>query len=209
MALSETKICNMALGMIGAKRLNNLDTDSSVEAIYCRTYYESVRDALLRSHRWRFASARASLSEDTEEPDFEWDAQFHLPSDFLALKSVYEDNITTRKNTLYSYALEGDLLLTNESSANIRYIKKVTDTAKFDPLFVQVLVLSLALKLVMPLSQDKVFYKEVKDELYKEVMPRVRAMDRQETETYGRSDLYPWNNARSGLSGRIDSKLGS
>jgi hypothetical protein len=47
----------------------------------------------------------------------------------------------------------------------IRYIRQVTDPTVFDPLFVEVLVLQLALKLVMPLSQDKVLRREIYTEL--------------------------------------------
>jgi len=207
MALTETAICNLALAKIGALRLTDLDTDTSVQAIQCQLHYDQTRDALLRSHWWRFASARAELVADADDPTFEWDNQFVLPDDFLRLKSVYDDNNTTRKNTLNSFALEGSLLLTNDSTASIRYIKKVTDVTEFDPLFVEVLVLNLAIKLVMPLAQDR----KAKEDLIKELrllMPAVRTLDRQETNTIGRSDLGTWNDARLGDS-RINSKLGS
>jgi hypothetical protein len=216
MALSETKICNQALARIGAKRINDFSdsSESSNEAIHCRTHYEQTRNALLRSHWWRFASDRATLSADTTDPDFEWTYQYDLPSDFLRMKSIYEDNNTPRKNSIYSYALEGNKLLTDESAIQIRYIKKVTDVTEFDPLFIEVLVLQLALKLVMPLSQDKVLRREIQDELYgtprqSGVMSRVRAMDRQETETIGRNAQRTWNDARVVGIGRIDSQLGS
>jgi len=207
MALTETAICNLALARIGAKRLDNLDADTSVEGIQCRLHYEPTRDALMRSHWWRFASAREELIADPEAPEFEWDNRFVLPLDFLRLKSVYDDNNTARKNTLNSYALEGRLLLTNDSTASIRYIKKVTDVTAFDPLFVEVLVLELAIKLVMPLAQDKGAKKDLMKEL-RMLMPAVRTLDRQETNTIRRSDMGTWNDARLSDS-RIDSKLGS
>ncbi|GAH18067.1 unnamed protein product, partial [marine sediment metagenome] len=150
MALSETKICNQALAKIGSKRLNNLDTDSTLQAVQCRTHYETTRDSLLRSHFWRFASARATLSQDATDPDFEWDNQFILPNDFLRLKSIYDG--TTGQNTRHTVAIEGQRLLTNEDTCEIRYIKKVTDPTGFDPLFVELLVLRLALKLVGALA---------------------------------------------------------
>jgi len=208
MALSETKICNLSLSDLGAKRINELDTDSSTEAILCRLHYEPMRDALLRSHFWRFASARATLSEDTTEPDFEWDSQFILPTDFLRLKSIYDDNNSPGNKTRYSFAVEGKRLLTNESSVEIRYIRKVTDVTEFDPLFVQVLVLELDLKLVMPLTQDVKLKESIKDDL-KLLMPSVRALDRQETNTIGRADRYTWVDVRATRGGRIDSRLGS
>lgn len=195
MALSETKICNLSLSDIGSKRINNLETDDSLESILCRLHYEPTRDALIRSHWWRFASTRAVLSQDTTDPvGDEWDNQFILPDDFLAMKSVYENRFSDENYR--SYALEGQRLLTNESTMEIRYIKKVTNPTKFDPLFVQVFVLQLDLKLLTGLAKTDTKLKEsIKDDL-KLLMPSVKALDGQETNTIGEQELGTWNNAR-------------
>jgi hypothetical protein len=90
-------------------------------------------------------------------------------------------------------------LLSNEDAMEIRYVKKVTDPTVFDPLFVEVLALQLALKLVMPLSQDKVLRREIYDELWHPktgLMPRVRMVDKQEQRTIGRGDMGLFNDAR-------------
>jgi len=196
--MSATDICNMALGWLGAKRITSLD-DGSVQAIHCKLHYEQTRDALLRSHWWRFASARASLSQDTDTPDFEYDYQYSLPSDFLRLKSVFSENGTATENTRYSYAIEGNKILTDDEESDntldIRYIKRVTDTAQFDPLFTEVLILKLALKLVGPLDAGQATRENILNEL-KLVMPRVRALDRQETQAIGRLNNRPWTEAR-------------
>lgn len=196
MALSVTKICNAALGRIGAKRINNFEdtSEDSPNAIQCRTHYEMTRDSLLRSHYWRFAAARATLSQDDTDPDFEWDNQFILPTDFLHLKSIYENRFSDEN--IHSYALEGKLLLTNDSTVNIRYTKKVKDVTEFDPLFVEVLTLVLADKLIGPLAGgDKNIQVKI-DRALEKLMPSVRALDWQETNTIGTSDLETWNDAR-------------
>ncbi len=195
MALSVTKICNLALSELGSKRINNFedDTESSPEAILCRLHYESSRDALLRSHWWRFASGRETLSRDTTDPDFEWGAQFALPNDYLVMKSIFEGRFTDQN--VRSYAIEGDRLLTDETTMEIRYIKKITDVIKFDPLFVQMLVLQLALKLVMPLTQSVKLKQRIKEDI-RLLMPDVLAVDGQETNTAGRLESSTWNDAR-------------
>lgn len=210
MSVSDTSISNMALGRIGAKRISSLSdsTEATLPAIQCRLHYEQTRDALIRSHVWRFAMARVELSENTEAPAFEWDNAFDLPNDFLRHRSIYEDNNTAAKSVLRSYAIEGKQVLSNDSTVEFRYVKKVTDPTKFDPLFIEVLVLSLAIKLVMPLAQDRVLRRDLIEEMGP-LMSRVRAMDRQETNNFGRSDLGTWNDARLTNDGRIDSKLGS
>ena len=197
MAISNTSICNMALDKLGASRITNFENsnENSPQAIKCRTHFEQTRDALIRSHYWRFAAARAELSQDTVDPDFEFDSQFILPSDFMRFKSLYVDNRSPSLTTKITIALEGDRLLTNETAINLRYIKKVTDPTEFDPLFVEVFILKLALKLVALAGANPKMSETVGRELAG-VMPRVRALDRQETNNVGRDAHVPWVEVR-------------
>ena len=195
MTISNTDICNIALSDIGAQGIADLDSDSSTPAIQCRLHFEPTRDALIRSHYWRFAAARQSLSQDTVDPDFQFDSQFILPVDFMYLKSVFGDNESFNENTRITFAIEGQRLLTNEDSVDIRYIRKVTDPTEFDPLFVQVFAKQLALKLVSLAGANSKIRESLKDDL-KRLMPQVRALDRQETNTIGRASRRPWLEAR-------------
>lgn len=202
--MSETDLCNMALGRIGASRISDFDdtSESSPQMVHCRLHYEQTRDALLRSHWWRFARGRKQLSQNATDPDFEWDYAYDLPNDFLRLWiKPFEDNNAGLHNTRYSFSMEGKQLLSNEDELYLRYIKKVTDVTEFDPLFVEVLALKLALKMVMPLSQDKELYSTLYQEM-RDIMARVRAMDKQETDNIGRGERGLWNDARTvGVSG--------
>lgn len=238
--LSETSLCNIGLGKLGDKRIDNVETDSSLQAIQCRLHYEPTRNALLRSHWWRFASTRIKLvsawvtvtayttdqyvsndsvwykcatahtsSSATEPPHAnwttlsasaytpdsdEWDLMWDLPADFLAMKSIYENRFSDEN--LRSYALEGQIILTNENSVEIRYIKKVTDVTKFDPLFIEVLTWLLADKMIGPLAGGDDRIQKKIDTALDRLMPSVRALDRQETNTIGECALGTWNNAR-------------
>ena len=210
MALNETKICNMSLGRFGANRINDLSDNSEtiVEAIHCRLHYEQTRNELQRSHFWRFNKARAVLSRDTETPAFEWAYQHFLPNDFLRMRSRYGANNLPDSTTRNSYSLEGNLLLSNDATEKIRYSKLVTDVTQFDPLFVKVLVLELAKKLVIPLSIDEKLKIDIDTDLDK-IMPKVRALDREEGDTIRRAERSTWNDALRSLGGRIDSQMGS
>lgn len=201
--LSETSICNQALGRINAKQISNVETDTSPQAIQCRLHYEQTRDSLIRSYTWRFASGRETLTEDSETPDFEYDFQYPLPDDFMAEKSIYEGRFTDIN--FRSYALEGDLLLTNDDTVDFRYIKKVTDVSKFDPLFVKVLILLIADVLIGPLAGGDPRIQKKIDNALAELMPAVRALDGQETNTAGRFESRTWNDERH--SGRDPARL--
>jgi len=125
-------------------------------------------------------------------PDFEWDYQFVLPTDYLRMRSNYSEN--EGDDPTMRWTIEGDYLLTNDDEAEIKYIKKVTDPSKFDPLFTECLILQLALKLLHPLAGTKTsdLKRDLQLEL-KDVMSRARTICRAETNTTGRSD---WRLAR-------------
>lgn len=195
MALTETSICNMALARIGANRITATefaaDPATNNDALHCVLHYSQTRDALLRSYHWRFASDRKTLVRDTNSPDFEWDYQYILPTDYLRRKSVYDSDAAVSRNRRFD--IEGQRYLTNDSTVNLRYIRKVTDVTEFDPLFVEVLVLLLAKKLVGSLAgADAKLTQDIKDDL-KRLMPKALAVDADETNVGGRSD---WNLAR-------------
>lgn len=202
--LTETAICNMALDELGANRIKDtVDDDTSVEAIKCRLHYEPTRDALEQLVPWRFTRGRETLTEDAETPGFEWGKQFVLPADYLATKSVYEGRFSDEN--IRSYSLEGNLLLTNETTVELRYIKKVTDVTKFEPLFLQVFVLQLALKLKSLAGATPKIAESIKDSL-DDLMPTVMAFAEQEINTAGRLESSTWNDGR--FSGRDPSRLG-
>ena len=195
--MGPTEVCNMSLGRFGANRINNYDdaTETKPESIQCRLHYEQTRNALQRAHMWRYNKARASLSRDTNTPAFEFAYQYHLPNDFLRLRWFYEDNNRADKRTLYSYSLEGKLLLTDETAVNIVYSKLVIDPNEWDPLFVEVMVLTLALKLIIPVSQSVKLKQDINNDLVP-LMRKVRALDREEGDTIGRYARKPWLIAR-------------
>jgi hypothetical protein len=77
----------------------------------------------------------------------------------------------------------------------IRYVKKVTDVSEFDSLFIQVFVLSLALKLTSLAGANPKAKDSISIDLSR-LMVKVRAMDGQETNTAGRLESDTWNDAR-------------
>lgn len=197
MANSRTSIVNMSLARFGAKRINSYEdsSDTKLEAIYCRLFFEQTAKALIRSHWWRFAKDRVALSQDTTDPDPQWDYAFHLPNDFLRAVGVYDGSSLIGGLTTDSYELAGKRLLINASSVNLKYIRWVPDVTEWDPLFVEVFVLHLAQRLVTPLSQDANLLVTINNELVP-LTRKVRAMDRQEQDHVGRAELKTWNDAR-------------
>lgn len=85
--VSETSLCNRSLGRIGANQIRNVETDTSVQAIQCRLHYEPTRNALQRSHKWRFARARIKLVS-AWETDTAYTTDQYVSSDSVFYKSA-------------------------------------------------------------------------------------------------------------------------
>ena len=193
---TETEICNMALGLIGSKRLTALAADNSVEAIHCRLHYYQARDVLLRSHIWSFAITRKTLSEHFT-PSSEFGYGFVLPDDFLRMKEGYDLAINDSKPFFIESNSTGKLsILTDDRTVSLVYIRQVTDVAQFDPLFVDLLVYTLAMRLLFPLagtSATSLSMRKILLEELERLWRRYRAVNRQEQTDTGKS--Y-WNDAR-------------
>jgi len=146
MAVSEVKICNMALAKIGSDFQISAIGEDGREGEQCEVFYEHTRDHLLQSHPWNFAIGRSALSQDATSPSFEYSNQFLLPGDHLRAIELYDED--------EEFKIEGDRLLTDASTANLIYIKKVTNTTLFPPLFVEALATRLAAEMAQVIADD-------------------------------------------------------
>jgi hypothetical protein len=146
MAVSEVQICNLALSKIGDEFSISAIGEDGREGEQCELFFQHTRDHILQSHPWNFAIGRSALSQDATSPAFEYTNQFLLPGDFLRALSLY--------NEQEPFKIEGDRLLTDASTANLVYIKKVTNTVLFPPLFTEILVTRLAAEMSQVISDD-------------------------------------------------------
>lgn len=175
---SEVDICNMALLKVGAKpKIDSLIEDSD-NARICNQFYAPVRDAVLRGHPWNCAEHRRIITSLADAPAFGYDYQFQLPVNPYCLRvlQVGEDKEQPTK-----WKVAGRRLLYNESTAKLKYTKRITDTNDFDPLLVDALAVSLAIKLAMPLAQSQSLVDSLVKELELIVLPLARSIDAQES----------------------------
>jgi hypothetical protein len=173
MAATETTICNQALGKLGARRVIDLDEEST-EARACRLHYAETRDEVLRAHRWNFAIKRDSLTQLSTPPKFGWAFQYELPIDCLRVFEVNGWELGVRPGF---WEVEGRVLLLNEDVANIRYIQRVEDANLFDALFVEALALKLASKIARPINGSSEMSQEFLEEYEKVTGGRARRSD--------------------------------
>ena len=146
MALSKTQIANRALFKVGDRRVSNIDTDDSEGAEIIHEIWDSVRDSLQAQYPWNFCIDRSSITVASGTPEYDFSKRYKLPTDFLALLSI-------RNNP--DYRIEGEYIVTDEGSPlKIRFIKRITEIGKFDPLFSEALACELAVESCEKLTQS-------------------------------------------------------
>jgi hypothetical protein len=145
-AIDPVDISNMALDLLRQKaEISSIDVpDSEIEALASR-WYDLKREALLRTHPFNFARKRAVLSRNVVENVFGYSDAYNVPSDFIRLLFIGENY---NESYEINYSIEGNQIVINNSgseSLNIAYIANVTDVAKFDPLFKELLIVEMAI----------------------------------------------------------------
>lgn len=154
---STVSICNLALGHLGADKIDAL-SEASSEARACNRFYAQTRDALLAAGPpWRFARHEAVLAEvmaGGTGGGGRWAHAFALPVDLLRVREVRPAGGATPGEGAFAYELSGDRLLADVAPVTLRYIRRVDDPSQFTPLFVEALSWHLAARLAMPLTRD-------------------------------------------------------
>ncbi len=149
-----TDVVNVSLRRIGASPIVSL-TDGSKSANAANSLYSEVRDDLLRSHPWNFATKRVKLAQSSTTPVFEFDYAYPLPSDWLRTVSVH-DSDSGYGSVLYRMEQNAGVrsLLAASNQLWLRYIATVTDPNLMPPDFRTALEDSLARDLSIPLTSS-------------------------------------------------------
>ena len=148
---SKTDISNSALARIGEPPIMSLD-DNTPRARACKREFELAVREVSRRHVWKTLKGRTELTELSTEPEFGWDAQYQLPSDFIRIVRLngYDTDFVQDL-----YDIEGSVLLTDADEAKIEYIKYVEDTSQYDDMLVECVTLNLAYRIGTQILQDQ------------------------------------------------------
>ena len=132
---SVIQICNSALNQLGASSITAL-TENSKNARLCNERYETIRDAVFRSHPWNCLVKRIQLAQDTDTPAWGFTSQYTLPSDCLRVLQIKDYNL--------DYKIEGRKLLINEDTVFLIYLAQITDVNELDVLLRETISAGLA-----------------------------------------------------------------
>lgn len=161
---SKVEIANRALTKLGEDRILSLADDTKA-ARTLNSMFDIVRDAELRRSNWNFAVSRAQLAASTTDPEWGFGYAYPLPADFLKLLDIdgswscpAQTDYVTYDNSIFrieNVADVGSCIVTDLAAPlKIRYTMRATDTAKYDPAFVEALACRLAIEACETLTQS-------------------------------------------------------
>lgn len=180
---STVDIANYALNIIGASNISAFDENSKVGRLINQRY-ESVRDAVFRSHPWNCLIRRAELPQEVDVPVFGYSKQYALPTNPFCLRvlefsngslSYPQDNMTNNTGGPV-FVIEGRKLLTDEDTARIKYIARVTDPQQYDALLVDALSARLASEIAYA-ATGSTSVSQLADALYRDKLREARFVD--------------------------------
>lgn len=148
MALSDTALCARALIRIGAAPITSFE-DRTAEAEIAGALFSNVRDALLSSYGWSFASGQIALNQLSEAPIADYAHAYQLPNDFLRAMSAGSG----ARGRGINYRISGGTLHTNASEVILSYVFRPEEEA-FPPYFDQALITRLAAEFCIPITES-------------------------------------------------------
>lgn len=148
MALSDIGLCARALVRIGAAPITSFDGETA-ESEIAGILYATVRDALLSSYPWTFASGQVELAQLGTMPVADYQYAYQLPNDYLRAISCGSGGAGRG----VQYRIARDALHTDSDSATLTYIFR-PDEAEFPPYFDQALIVRLAAEFCIPVTES-------------------------------------------------------
>ncbi|MBI5120040.1 MAG: hypothetical protein HZA67_03485 [Rhodospirillales bacterium] len=148
MALSSIALCSRALLKIGASTIASFD-EGTAEAEVAANLYPSIRDALLSSHPWNFATGQIALARLTAQPVADFQHAFQLPPDFLRALSA---GVTGRGRGL-DYRIAENRLHTDSEQVVLTYVFRPAEM-DFPPFFDAALISRLAAEFCAPITES-------------------------------------------------------
>ncbi len=170
---SDVAICNTALNRLGANTITSF-TENSKEARLCNSEYSGIRDQVLRAHPWNCAISRATLAQDSDAPSFGFSYQYTLPTDPYCLR------VLQMETEVINFKVEGRKLLTDEATAKIMYIGRVTDPEEYDSLLIDTLSARIAFEFSFNITGSRTLQGDMFD-LYNQKLALARSFDAQES----------------------------
>lgn len=173
MALSRIDLCSRALLKVGAHTIASFD-EGTAEAEVAASLYPTVRDAVLSSHPWNFATYQMALPKLSTPPIADFANAFQLPADCIRVLSAG----TAGRGQGAVYKIVQRQVLTDVDEVVLTYVSR-PDEMDFPAFFDVALIAQLAAEFCIPLT-DSTSRWEMLHKLAEAELRRARLIDAQE-----------------------------
>ena len=156
---SNIDIANSALNLLGASFISAFDENSKAARIVNQRY-DSIRDNVFRAHPWNCLIRRQDLAQLTALPVFGYSFQYALPTDPYCLRvlefsngsmSYPQDNMMNNSGGP-AFVIEGRNIVTDEGTAKIKYVARITDPNEYDSGLIEALSMRLAAEMAYAIT---------------------------------------------------------
>ena len=155
---SATDICNLALDHCGDYSIEDIDDEGDIPEL-CARWYDQTRRALLRGYIWNFSPRYESLTREGDG-DNDYEDRYAYPASCLRLHMI-ADALPVEDNKIEDYELTSDgstQYINVDNGGDTLYVKYTIDVENvslFDPLFLDLFALRLALKMVFKITKKQ------------------------------------------------------
>ena len=149
---TDIRICSDALLMLGGKAISSFNEGTSASNT-CDRLYPGIKYSTLQSYPWSFSFKKVQLAQTINTPVNQYRYEYQLPSDRLgAIRRAY-NSTAIGAGTFNDWVIQGDKLLTNETTVVIDYQFAPTES-EMPAYFVQLLKYMMAWHLADPITDQ-------------------------------------------------------
>jgi len=152
--MSEVSICNLSLSWLAGNLITSLD-DETNEAKICKANYDQARDAVLEDRAWTFATTRYRWTPLTATPTFGYAYAFLIDPEVLRVLEVRDDDGKANGATYLDWRREENHIVCDVDVIYVKAIKRIVDTSRFPPAFVQCLAARIAADIAITLTESR------------------------------------------------------
>lgn len=158
-AYSDIDICNLALSYVGADTIRTFEENNKRSRL-CEIFFGAVKKALLDGFDWPFARKLAGLvaAPTSVVTPSGWYA-YAIPSDCSRIRDLYPPGSRDPWEIIGQY-----FHCALSENVYVYYTVKEIATARFSESFSQLLALGVAVRLAMPITQNRDLYKSLAED---------------------------------------------
>lgn len=160
-------IVNAAIRLLRGTVISSL-TDGTTNANVAADLFDTVRDDVLRSHNWNFATKRQKLARSATVPAFEFDYGYVLPSDWIRTVSVHDNDAGTGTvNFREEFLNDQNVIMASVENLYLRYVARIEDPNRWPADFIKAFVHAMARDMAIPLVNSNTLKEEQKTDAEK------------------------------------------